>query len=63
MQENGILRALNFKFSWGSMPPSPPTLLGANHLCKILRPPLRAVMMVAGQGLKMNTPNDRLLAE
>ena len=24
MQENGILRALNFKFSWGSMPLNPP---------------------------------------
>ena len=40
MQENGILRALNFKFSWGSMPPNPPSLLGANHSCKILDPPL-----------------------
>ena len=40
-QENGSLRALNFKFSWGSMPPNPPSLVGANHSCKILDPPLR----------------------
>ena len=39
-QENGSLRALNFKFSWGSMPPNPPSLVGANHSCKILDPPL-----------------------
>ena len=43
MQENGILRALNFKFSWGSMPPNPPSLLGANHSCKILDPPLSLI--------------------
>ena len=41
MQENCILRALNFKFSWGSMPPNPPSQVGANHSCKILDPPLR----------------------
>ena len=40
MQENGILGALNFKFSWGSMPPNPPSLVGANHSCQILDPPL-----------------------
>ena len=40
MQENGILRALNFKFSWGSMSPNPPSLVGANHSYKILDPPL-----------------------
>ena len=40
MQENGSLRALNFKFSWGSMPPNPPSLVGANHSRKILDPPL-----------------------
>ena len=40
MQENGILRALNFKFSWGSMPPNPPSSVGANHSCQILDPPL-----------------------
>ena len=40
MQENGILRALNFKFSRGSMPPNPPSLVRANHSCKILDPPL-----------------------
>ena len=40
MQENGILRALNFKFSWGSMPSNPPSLVGANHSCQILDPPL-----------------------
>ena len=40
MQENGILRALNFKFSWGSMPPNPPSLVGVNHSYKILDPPL-----------------------
>ena len=40
MQENGILRALNFKFPWGSMPSNPPSLVGANHSCKILDPPL-----------------------
>ena len=39
-QENGSLRALNFKFSWGSMPPNPPSLVGANHSRKILDPPL-----------------------
>ena len=39
--ENGILRALNFKFSWVSMPPNLPSLVGANHSCKILDPPLR----------------------
>ena len=46
MQENGILRALNFKFSWRSMPPNSPSLVGANHSCKILDPPLevRAVL-------------------
>ena len=38
MQENGILRALNFKFPWGSMPSNPPSLVGANHSCKILDP-------------------------
>ena len=40
MQENGILIALNFKFSWGSMPPNPSSLVPANHSCKILDPPL-----------------------
>ena len=40
MQENSILRVLNFKFSWRSMPPNPPSLVGANHSCKILDPPL-----------------------
>ena len=40
MQENGILRALNFKFSWGSMPPNPPSLVAANHSYKTLDPPL-----------------------
>ena len=40
MQENGSLRALNFKFSWESMPPNPPSLVGANHSCEILHPPL-----------------------
>ena len=43
MQENCILRALNFKFSWGSMPPNPPSSFGANHSCKILDPPLAAL--------------------
>ena len=40
MQENGILRALNFKFSSGSMPPNHPSSVGANHSCKILHPSL-----------------------
>ena len=40
MQENGILRALSFKFYWGSMPQNPPSLVGANHSCKIVDPPL-----------------------
>ena len=44
MQENGILKALNFKFSWGSMPPNPPSLVGANHSCQILDPPLIIVV-------------------
>ena len=39
-QENGTLRALNFNFLRGSMPPNPPSLVGANHSCKILDPPL-----------------------
>ena len=40
MKENGILRALNFKFSWGAMPLNPPSLVDANHSRKILDPPL-----------------------
>ena len=44
-QENGSLRAPNFKFSWGSIPPNPPSLVGANHLCKILDPPLHTVVL------------------
>ena len=47
MQENGILRALNFKFSWGSMPPNPPSLVGANHSYKILDPPLLPLLKIA----------------
>ena len=42
-QENGSLRALNFKFSWGSMSPNPPSLVGANHSRKILDPPLHRI--------------------
>ena len=48
-QENGSLRALNFKFSWGSMPPNPPSLVGANHSCKILDPPLYSTLPRSAQ--------------
>ena len=46
MQENGILRALNFKSSWGSMPPNPPSLVGANHSFKILDAPLSSALKI-----------------
>ena len=44
MQENGI-----GKFSRGGMPPNPHSLLGANHSCKILDPPLLAFRRRKGQ--------------
>ena len=29
-----------FQFSWGGMPPNPPSLVDVNHSCKNLDPPL-----------------------
>ena len=66
MQENYILRALNFRFSWGGMPPNPPSYVGANHSCKILDPPLyldcqMGLIRVGGRIHKSSLPDEIIL--